>query len=207
MNRIAKIEKTASNAAGLINADGNNIGAIYVGGSDLWLASDLLGELARRWPGLPTPSEPMFKPGDEGLTRNGLRYLVRLTDARGGYPILVEIEASDGAWYATWRHADGCVYRTGEDSLDLIPPHRPTRVSDEMVAEAIRALSPLPTGSCVVVIPAEEDARASLEFDLQVKVSLAMKPHIPTVPLRLRHALAEAAVSAALRALTEGEKP
>lgn len=70
-------------------------------------------------------------------------------------------------------------------------------------AEAM-AVSP---GSRVVVIPAEKDARASLEFDLQVKVSLAMKPHIPTVPLRLRHALAEAAVSAALRALTEGEKP
>ena len=81
----------------------------------------------------------------------------------------------------------------------------PSLVTEEMVAEAIRALSPLPPGSRVVVIPAEEDARASLEFDLQVKVSLAMKPHIPTVPLRLRHALAEAAVSAALRALTEGD--
>ena len=137
MNRIAKIDTCGNNHARLFDADGAQIG-----GLDAWAScaagpddsgDTYLAEIARRWPGLPAPSEPLFKPGDEGLTRNGLRYLVRLTDARGSYPILVEIEAGDGAWYTAWRLANGCLDSTGEDSLDLILP---PRVSDATVEAA-----------------------------------------------------------------------
>ena len=141
MNRIAKIEARGNGLARLFDADGAQIGDL-----DAWVSypvgpgDNFIAEIARRLAAVAAPSEPMFKVGDEGLTRGGLRYLVRLTDARGGYPILAEIEASDGTWHCGWRLANGCFASTGEDGNDLMPVRCVPRVSDATVEAARMAV-------------------------------------------------------------------
>ena len=76
----------------------------------------------------------------------------------------------------------------------------PSLVTEEMVAEAIRALSPLPPGSRVVVIPAEGSPEWEALADRVWRAQM-------TAPKSRRVDGWRDTIDAVLRALTEGEKP
>jgi hypothetical protein len=48
-----------------------------------------------------------FDPTKPVSTRDGRAARIRLTDAAGGMPIMVEIMGDDGKWYAAFRYANG----------------------------------------------------------------------------------------------------
>ena len=134
MNRIAKIDlKPDRLTADIIDAKGEEIGTL-----DVWANGerddDLIAEIASRWPGLPAPSETMFRRDDSGVTRSGARYRILAIDLLGDEPIAVAIYGGDEVAYVATRPANG---RYNSDyALDLTPPRRPVRVSDATVEAA-----------------------------------------------------------------------